>query len=117
MIPKRAATRPAKRMDRTKGHPEFRNQQGRGVGADPHKGGMAQGKKSGKTYQKMQAHGRDEVDQDQIHNEIVIFIGSDAEQRSQRHEPTRMRKMTKPGPLKPGPKDPLIFPVAEYGRG
>ena len=66
----------AMRMAKTKGDLQLGHQQGRPVGADGEKTGMAQGDLAGGADEDVQTHGQDDVDHDDV-EEIDVVAGGD----------------------------------------
>jgi hypothetical protein len=75
---------------------------------------MSKGQQAGKTDQDLEAYGGYQVDQDQVHDEIVVFIGTNTKQRSYKGDGHKDKKNSKPCPHKPGAKDPFVLPVTKH---
>jgi hypothetical protein len=75
---------------------------------------MAKGEQAGEADQELEPDGSDHVDQNQIQDEIVVFVGTHAEQRACEDQGGQKKENHKPRSHKPGAENPLVFFIAEH---
>ena len=81
--PAKAETSPAKGQRQPEGKAQSGDQNGRGIGAHPDKGGVAQRNLSGKAGQQIQPHGPDDGKPDHVGQVEHIGIGHEGEDQEE----------------------------------